>query len=129
MTADLWTEQLVLTSAEPVLHYLDGPAAGGAAVTRNRVGRGTAWYVSTRLSDADLGLMLRDAGMTARQDVPDGVEVVHRVGDVARYLLAINHSDRDVELPAVGKELLTGAPCHGVLPLPAGEVRVLRVTD
>ena len=52
--------------------------------------------------------------------------MIRRVGDSASYLVAINHSDRDVELPGAGKELLTGAPCHGLLPVPAGEVRVLR---
>jgi beta-galactosidase len=129
LTADVWTEQLVLTTAEPVLRYLDGPAAGSPAVTRHRLGRGTALYVSTRLNGSHLDAVLREAGMAPREDIPDGVEVVERVGSSARYVLALNHTDRDVELPGVGKELLTGAPCHGVLPLPAGEVRVLRVTD
>jgi beta-galactosidase len=123
----VWAERLVLNGAEPVLHYRDGPAAGGAAVTRHRSGSGTAWYISTRLSGVDLDAVLGEAGLVARDDVPDGVEVVYRVGESARYLLAINHTDRDVELPGAGKELLTGAPYHGVWPVPAGEVRVLRV--
>jgi serine/threonine protein kinase len=126
LSADVWTERLVLTGAEPVLRYTSGPAAGGAAVTRHRVGRGVAWYVSTRLAGLDLDVVLREAGMVGRDEVPDGVEVVRRVGDSTSYLLAINHTDRDVDLPGVGKELLTGTPCHGTLPVPAGAVRVLR---
>jgi beta-galactosidase len=126
LSADVWTERLVLTGAEPVLRYTSGPAAGGAAVTRHRVGRGVAWYVSTRLEGLDLDVVLREAGMAGRDGVPDGVEVVRRVGDSTSYLLAINHTDHDVDLPGVGKELLTGTPCHGTLPVPAGAVRVLR---
>lgn len=125
-TADVWAERLVLTGAQEVLSYENGPAAGGPAVTRHRVGAGAAWYISTRLDGADRDAVLRQAGM-APVDLPDGVEVVHRAGDAARYLVAINHSGRDAELAGAGKELLTGAPCHGVLPVPAGEVRVLRV--
>jgi beta-galactosidase len=129
LTADVWTERLVLNGAEPVLQYQGGPAAGGAAVTRHRAGRGTAWYISTRLGGADLDVVLREAGLVPRDGIPDGVEVVYREGESASYLVAINHSDRDVELRGAGKELLTGTPYHGVWPVPAGEVRVLRVVS
>ncbi|HKT04275.1 MAG TPA: beta-galactosidase [Rugosimonospora sp.] len=127
LSADVWAERLVLEGAEPVLHYVDGPAAGGPAVTRHRVGTGTAWYLSTRLSGVDLDVVLRETGLIPRDDVPDGVEVLRRVGGSGSYLVAINHSDRDVELSGAGKELVTGTPYHGVWPVPAGEVRVLRV--
>ncbi|GLH95446.1 beta-galactosidase [Phytohabitans aurantiacus] len=129
VTGDVWTERLVLAGAEPMRRYLDGPAAGEPAVTRHRLGSGTAWYVSTRLNGRDLDAVLADAGLIPDEGVPEGVELVRRAGDSASYLIAINHSDRDVELTASGKELLTGAPCHGVLPLPAGEVRVLRAAS
>ncbi len=127
LDADVWAERLVLDGAEAVLRYVDGPAAGQPAVTRHRVGEGTVWYISTRLGAAGLDKVLHAAGMVA-PDLPDDLEVVHRVGDSARYLLAINHGTRDVELAGTGKELLTGTPCHGALPVPAGEVRVLRVS-
>lgn len=128
LTGDMWTERLVPAGAEPVLRYRDGPAAGGPAVTRNRFGRGAAWYVSTRLGGADLDFVLREAGLAPR-DVPDGIEVVRRAGSSASYLIAINHTERDAELAGAGKELLTGTPCHGTLVVPAGDVRVLRQQD
>ncbi|HLL65013.1 MAG TPA: beta-galactosidase [Micromonosporaceae bacterium] len=128
LRADVWTERLMLDGAEPVLRYLDGPAAGGPAVTRHRIGRGAAWYISTRLDGPALDVVLDAAGLTSRDGVPDGVEVVRRVRGTASYLVVINHTDRDAEVPGVGKELLTGAPCHGVLPVPAGDVRVLHTT-
>ena len=54
------------------LRYVDGPAAGGPAVTRHRVGDGLAWYVSTRLGGADLDAVLREAGLTTGEDCPTG---------------------------------------------------------
>jgi beta-galactosidase len=126
LTGDVWAEHLVLDDAEPVLRYLDGPAAGGAAVTRRRAGAGTAWYVSTRLGGTDLDTVLRIAGMRPRTGVPDGVEVVHRAGEHGSYLVAINHTAGDATLPGTGTELLTGDACDGWLLVPAGEVRVLR---
>ncbi|WP_165942551.1 Beta-galactosidase C-terminal domain [Micromonospora sp. KC721] len=62
--------------------------------------------------------MLAEAGLVPRDGVPDGVELAHRAGDSASYIIAINHIDRDVELAATGKELITGTPCHGTLPVP-----------
>ncbi|MGN9913490.1 beta-galactosidase [Phytohabitans sp. LJ34] len=129
LTADVWTERLVLAGAESVRRYLDGPAAGEPAITRHRCGEGTAWYVSTRLNGRDLDAVLTEAGLVPHAGLPDGLELVRRVGDSASYLIAINHSDRDAELAASGKELITGAPCHGTLPVPAGDVRVLRTTS
>lgn len=129
LTGDVWTERLILAGAQPMRRYLDGPAAGEPAITRHRLGSGTAWYVSTRLNGRDLDAVLAEAGLVPHEGVPEGVELVRRVGDSASYLIAINHTDRDVELTASGKELLTGAPCHGVLPVPAGEVRVLRAAS
>jgi hypothetical protein len=131
LTADVWTERVLLAGAEPVRRYLDGPAAGEPAVTRHRLGRGTAWHISTRLSGSDLDAALADAGLPPLPPprVPDGVELVRRAGDSASYRIAINHTEHDAELTTSGKELLTGAPCHGVLPLPAGDVRVLRAAS
>jgi beta-galactosidase len=125
-TADMWTELVVPHGAETVLTYADGPAAGSPAVLRHTVGKGIAWYVSTRLHGDDLGDVLRqacaDAGMTPRDDLPADLEVVRR----GPFVIAINHADQDAKLPASGTELLTGLPCDGVLRVPAGEVRVVR---
>jgi beta-galactosidase len=131
LTGDVWAEALVPAGAETVLRYLDGPAAGGPAVTRHAYGAGHAWYVSTRLGAAELAPVLtgayRDAGLVPPDGLPDGLELVRRVGpDGAEFLVAINHGDREARLPATGVELLTGAGCDGTLAVPAGEVRVLR---
>jgi beta-galactosidase len=102
--ADVWAEDVVLAGAEPVLSYVDGPAPGRPAVTRHAHGRGTAWYVSTRLAEQDLGRLMRQvydgAGLDPRPDLPETVEVVRR----PPFVLAINHGDAPVEVHGVTVE-------------------------
>ncbi|MEU0090991.1 beta-galactosidase [Kribbella sp. NPDC006257] len=126
---DVWAEHLVLDGATAVRHYADGPAAGGPAVTRHRFGKGTAWYISTRLAAADLAAVLQEAGLPKAapyDDVPAEVELVRRLGPEHEYLIAINHGDRAATLPGDGDELLTGASVVTEFAVPAGGVRVLR---
>jgi beta-galactosidase len=132
-TGDVWTEFVVPRGAEPVWTYTDGLTAGHPAVTRHRLGAGTAWYVSTRLGaeglDAVLGRAAEDARITPRAGLPRDVEVVRRTGESGTYLFAVNHtaSDAKVPLDAHGTELLTGERAAGRLAVPAGAVRVVRL--
>ncbi|MFE6409328.1 beta-galactosidase [Streptomyces sp. NPDC057837] len=131
--ADVWTEFVVPRGADTVLTYADGLAAGLPAVTRHRLGEGTAWYVSTRLGadglDTLLGLAAEDARLAPRADLPRDVEVVRRTGESGTYLFAVNHTGADVKVPleVPGTELLTGERAAGRLPVPAGAVRVVRL--
>ncbi len=133
LSADVWTELVVPRGAETVSAYADGPAAGLPAVTRHRLGEGTAWYVSTRLGadglDALLGRAGEDAGLAPRADLPRDVEVVRRTGTSGTYLFAVNHTGSDAKVPleAPGTELLTGDRAAGRLAVPAGAVRVVRL--
>ncbi|MFF8012523.1 beta-galactosidase [Streptomyces sp. NPDC007929] len=133
LAADVWTEFVVPRGAETVLSYADGLTAGLPAVTRHRLGEGTAWYVSTRLGadglDALLGRAGEDARLAPRADLPRDVEVVRRTGTSGTYLFALNHTGSDVKVPleSAGTELLTGEPAAGRLAVPAGAVRVVRL--
>jgi beta-galactosidase len=130
---DVWAEDLRPRGAEVVTSYLDGPAAGGPAVTRHPVGGGHAWYVSTRLSgpslDPVLSLAYADAGLSGQHSRPEGVELVRRVRDDETYLVVINHRAEDVELAVDGVELITGMTCAGTLLVPGGEVRAVRTRE
>jgi beta-galactosidase len=107
--------------------YGDGPLAGQPALTRN----GRAWYVGTRLADADLrGLLASvcaDAGASAAlPDPPAGLEVVRRSApDGTGYLFLINHSSDSIELELAGTDLLTGER-HDPVRVPDSGVVVLR---
>ncbi|MFF6776767.1 beta-galactosidase [Streptomyces sp. NPDC012637] len=132
LTGDVWTEFVEPRGAETVWTYADGPAAGGPAVTRHRLGRGTAWYVSTRLDaaalDHILGAACEDAGVATRS-LPRDVEVVRRAGEEGRFLFALNHSAEDAKVPleGPGTELLAGTQVAGHVAVPAGAVRVVRL--
>ncbi|UCM87197.1 beta-galactosidase [Streptomyces marincola] len=132
-TADVWAETVRTTGAETVWTYADGPAAGGPAITRHRLGDGTAWYVSARVGQEGLRQVLaaagKDAGLDPRDDLPRDVEVVRRAGPGGDFLFAINHTaeDHEVALPASGTELLTGTRADGPLAVPAGATRVVRL--
>ncbi|MFG3089428.1 beta-galactosidase [Streptomyces antibioticus] len=132
-TGDVWTEFVVPRGAETVWTYADGLTAGHPAVTRHRLGEGTAWYVSTRLGaeglDALLGRAAADARLAPRAELPRDVEVVVRSGESGRYLFAINHTAADTKVPlaTAGTELLTGERTAGRLAVPAGAVRVVRL--
>jgi beta-galactosidase len=122
-----WTEAVMPREAAVLLSYVDGPAAGGPALTRHRYGAGSAWYLSTRPDALTpvLGPVYAAAGITP-PDLPDGVEVVRRSGGGRDYLIVINHTDKPVEVAANGTELFTGTRCEGVCEIPGGEVRAIR---
>ncbi|QIJ61061.1 beta-galactosidase [Streptomyces sp. JB150] len=133
LRADVWTEFVVPRGAQTVWTYADGLTAGRPAVTRHRLGAGTAWYVSTRLGaeglDAVLAQAAEDARLAPSADLPRDVEVVVRTGERGTYLFALNHTSADVKIPleTPGTELLTGERAAGRLELPAGAVRVVRL--
>ena len=109
--------------------YAAGPVRGSPALTRNRHGAGTAFYVGTAPDPTTLAALLdracRAAGVSGHA-APAGVEVVRRRGDGASYLFVVNHRDEAAELVARGRELLTGRHVDGALTVPAGGVAVLR---
>ncbi|MGW0391250.1 beta-galactosidase [Streptomyces sp. NPDC003042] len=133
LSADVWTEFVVPRGAETVWAYADGPAAGGPAVTRHRLGRGTAWYVASRLGAGALDTVLEaaceDAGIAPRTELPRDVEVVRRRGEGGEYLFALNHTAHDAKVPlhAPGTELTGGERVAGRLTVPAGAVKVVRL--
>ncbi|MGY3848934.1 beta-galactosidase [Streptomyces hydrogenans] len=133
LTGDVWTEFVRPRGAETVWTYADGPAAGGPAVTRHRLGRGTAWYVSTRLDAASLDAIVaaaaEDSGIPSRTGLARDVEVVRRAGANGHYVFVLNHTDEEAKVPldATGTELLDGGRVNGTLTVPAGGVRVVRL--
>ncbi|MFE9725854.1 beta-galactosidase [Streptomyces sp. NPDC005794] len=129
--ADLWSEKTRLEGAEAVRTWADGPLAGLPAVTRNTTGRGSAWYVATRPDDggvaAVVDALLAEADVApAVAGLPPGVEAVRRhADDGTGFLFVINHTDHDVDVPAVGHELIRGQDVSARLTVPALETAVV----
>ncbi|GAA2434613.1 beta-galactosidase [Streptomyces macrosporus] len=136
-TGTLWTDRLTLTdpAVEVLAAYRTGDQAGRPAITRRRVGGGSAAYVSTRLG-ADgltgvLGRLLDAAGIAGElpEDARGRVELAVREGDGAAYWFLVNRTDEAVELPGVTGEVLAGRTAggaDGVLALAPRGVVVLR---
>lgn len=107
-------------------------------MTRRRVGRGAAWYVSTQ-PDAQglarvLGRILAEAGaapaVTLPADHPTVIagEVDGRASRHRRqsWLFALNHSATEVTLPGRGHDLVSQTDVDGELRLAAGGYAVVR---
>ncbi|WP_225849198.1 beta-galactosidase [Streptomyces sp. HPF1205] len=135
-TGTAWSESVEPAGATPVTTYTHGMLAGRPALTRHSYGRGTAWYLSTRLDDTAYGdLMVRltvEAGVPPELTPPlPGVEAVRRWSpDGTRaWLFLLNHTDGPLPVPQApgGHELLTGRQvAPGELRLPARGAAVLR---
>ncbi len=125
-TVERWAEDLVATTAVPVLSYAGGPLDGKPAVTVRDAGAGRAWYVSAELStDTRTALVTRllgEAGVGPVAQWTGDLELVRR-GDV---LIAINHSDAPATVAATGTDLLTGTTHDAGVLVPAGGTVVLR---
>jgi beta-galactosidase len=129
-TGRIWTELLHLDGAEAVTSYVDGPLPGSPAVTRHQFGGGIAHYVTTVLDAPSTTRLLdelcREAGVRGPTIAETGVETVRRRHANASYLFVINHTEREVEMPTAGTDLLTGRAVTGAVTVPAGGVAVVR---
>ena len=127
----VWSEDLRVAGAEVIASYAAGQLSGHPAVTRNRVGAGQAWYLSTQLTGDDLVALLRDvadaAGVTpVLAGAPAGVEAVRRQAADATYLFLLNHTAEEQKVAAAGTDVVTGERIAGSLTIPAGGVGVVR---
>ncbi|WP_327703266.1 beta-galactosidase [Streptomyces decoyicus] len=129
--ADLWSEAIDLEGAEALAHFTDGDLAGRPAVTRHAYGRGTVWYVGTRLDAALMRALLDDVRAAAGvapvlPGLPEGVQATVREGLGGRYVFLLNHGARTVEvgLPAPMRDALATEDVTGG----AGAGAVDRVT-
>jgi beta-galactosidase len=126
----VWSEDLQLTGAEAVATYLDGPAPGVPAVTRNKHGQGTAWYLATRLEqpgiDALVQRLLADAEVTPVVPPAAGLEAARRrAADGRSWVFLVNHGDDPLEVPVAGLDLVSARQTDGLLRLAAGGVAVV----
>lgn len=118
--ADLWSEAIGLEGAEVLARFTDGDLAGRPAVTRHAYGRGTVWYVGTRLEPALMRALLDDvraaAGVTpVLPGLPAGVQATVREGAGGRYLFLLNHGAEAVEavLPGPMRDALAAVDGAG----------------
>jgi beta-galactosidase len=115
LTATRYADWVTPVSAEVMAGYGRWPLEPFAAVTRNRAGRGLAWYVGTVFQqetfyDRLIRRLLDDAHVGRWVELPEGVEASLRQGAGGKLAFLINHTEteRDVTLPPGRRDLLTG---------------------
>ena len=112
--AQYWMELLKPDQAEPVADYEHRYWGKYAAVTRNRYGKGTAWYLGTMLPPEALKKYLLEAVKDAGIPVPEAHwPVVIRsgttqAGTTVRFFLNYSQDDQEVPGSWSGTDLLTG---------------------
>lgn len=126
-----WTEDTVLAGADAVLRFADGASAGRPAVTRHRLGAGTAWYVAAQLTPETCSSIVTDLlDHTGIEPGPSlaGVEIVRRVTPSGTVAFVLNHTPTPVEVDICGFDVVTATTVNP-LRLAAGAVAVVRETS
>jgi beta-galactosidase len=116
-TGSVWADMVQLSTAQPLLTFKNGRAAGQPAVSRNAFGAGSAWYVATNLDvgsmDSLIDRVLAEAGLSAPLQ-PEGLERVVRVAEDRSFEFLINHSDNELTVSVEPHQALS-VPAHGAV--------------
>ncbi|MGX5772228.1 beta-galactosidase [Microbacterium trichothecenolyticum] len=128
--ASILGERLRADGADVLARFRAGHLQGAPAITRHRVGDGTAWYLGAVMSDEALAAVLDDAldaagvaGVLPDRVLPDDVEAVQR----GEALFLLNHGEamRHITVPGPRRDLLSDADVDGRLTLAPGAAMVL----
>ena len=129
-----WSEVIHPDGAEVLATFDEGHLQGLPAFTRHALGKGTAFYLGTRLDDAGLAAILGgiggELGLKAPINAPPGIEVTLREKDGTSFLFLLNHTGKAVRLPLgqhSGRELLSGRTAKTAWLLPARDVVVIEL--
>ena len=124
---------LHLEGAEALTTYADGPLPGVPAVTEHRHGKGTAWYIGTRLDQDATNLLVSNVLKTTgiqpeipMVTAPAGLEATRRTGEDGSYLFLINYGAETAHVRAAGRDLVSERDVSGTLSLKPGMAAVVR---
>ena len=129
--ADVWADEIILTTAQPMAAYGEGWLAGMPAITVNEFGKGKVVYVGTVLRDETLARFL--AWLAKLADIapvlatPAGVRALERRSDTERFLFLLNFSDAPQSVP-LGEEWSDAFDSSPVIQadVAADDLRILR---
>ena len=101
--------------AEVLAKYGSNFYAGTPAVTKNKYGKGTAWYITSQIEEKGIAYVIealtKEAKVTALVKESTGLEIVKREGNGKEWNFIINWSNEEQKLPEefIGKkETLSG---------------------
>ncbi|MFD2614969.1 beta-galactosidase [Paenibacillus gansuensis] len=135
-TSDFLCDLIHSEGAEVMAVYGSDFYKGMPALTVNRFGSGTAWYVATSPEASFMRGFIKqlceDKGITPLLPPQEGIEVTCREKEGAAYLFILNHNmeQRTIELPpglAAVKELISGIMVNNELKLPPHGTAILQL--
>ena len=134
--ADILCDLLHLEGAEGLSFYEKDFYQGMPAVTRNRYGKGNAYYVATRsipgFYQHFMADVLREAEVDTILDTPHNVEATVRENGKGKTLFLLNHNTFDVEvvLEQECEDILSGViyKAGNVLEIEDKGVRILKLS-
>lgn len=128
----IWYDGLEVTNAESLADYTDGPLAGLAAVTRQRVGEGQIVVLGTLPTPEDLSALLhglgKEAGVAPVCQASPNLLVVPRAGSAGSGVVVVEleHQPATLRLGQGATDLLSGQNCIGDLAIEPYGVKVLQ---
>jgi beta-galactosidase len=133
-TCDLWSDVVDLEGAQALATFTSGFTADKPAITRHSFGKGSAYYLATRLEARAMQALFAKINAEAKVNpafsAPCGVEVVRRKDHTGEILFFLNHLAEPVlvEMGSVqGVDMLTGAPVQLQLHLDPFGVSIVRI--
>lgn len=119
--------------AEVLARYTEDFYAGMPCITRNRYGRGCAYYIGTQPEQGFLdGLMANiceDLGIKGLYPASEGVEITLRTSDKAEVIFVINHKKEEAFIDFGSDQLInliSGGRLTGTAAIAAGDVIVAK---
>ncbi len=108
--AEVWYDILTPETAETLATYTNRYYKGQAAITKNRFGKGTTYYVGTKTSSEEfyqkiISAALTGAGIKPGQLVPYGVQVASREKAGKKIYFILNYEDKTKTVP-MGEKLV-----------------------
>ena len=108
--AEVWYDILTPEGAETLATYADRYYKGEAAITKNHYGKGTTYYVGTKVPSEEfyqklMTSALKDAGLTPGEVVPYGVQVATRQKGNQKIYFVLNYEDKTKTVP-MGEKLV-----------------------
>lgn len=133
-TAGQYVDWVTPQKAEALAGYAQWHLEPFAAVTRNRFGKGTGYYVGAVVKEESfydqlMAEVLKSAKVEAAVTPPAGVEASVREGTGRKLLFLVNHSEerKRVSVPKGKRELLSGSTTGDTIELARYEVAVVKL--
>lgn len=110
LKAKQWCDILKTETAEPVAYYDGEYFKGKCAVTKNNVGKGTAFYIGTvgekKLYKKIVKEALKLSGAGFIDEIPDGIEITTRESKDKKARFIFNNTDKEKTFELFGEKLL-----------------------